>query len=137
MKLNVCVTILLVAASNLGLQAQTMKLTANIPFPFYAGKVAMPAGEYTVNHDRGILTVRKADGRSSGAMFLTRQENLPKPAANPVLVFNQYGNTFFLSSVRSPYASDGVTIPKTRTEIEYAKAATQPTITASVPLQTH
>ena len=136
MNLNVCLTILLVAASYLGLHAQTMKLTANIPFPFHAGKVVMPAGEYTVHHERGILTVRKVDGRSSGAMFLTRRETFPKPTTNPVLIFNRYGNTFFLSSVRSPSSEDGVTIPS-RTEIEYAKAATQPVETARVPLRTH
>jgi hypothetical protein len=135
MRRTICATILLVAASCLGLNAQTMWLRANIPFRFQVGTVAMPAGEYDVSHQNSILTVRKTDLSQSAAMFLTQGEILPKPPERGVLLFNRYGDTCFLSTVRSPYSAEARVLPKTRAEKEYARAATQRVETASIPLR--
>ena len=137
MKRTICATILLVAASCLGLNAQSMQLRANIPFRFHVGQAVMPAGNYEVSQQNNILTVRKTDGHPAAGMFLTQGEILPKPPAEGVLIFTRYGDTCFLSTVRSPYSSVGLVLPKTRTETEYARAATQRVETASVPLKTH
>jgi hypothetical protein len=137
MKRTIGATILLVAASCLGLNAQTMQLRANIPFRFHVGQVVMPAGEYLVSQQNSILTVRKTDGHPSAAMFLTQPKDLSNPPATGVLIFNRYGDTCFLSTVRSPGSSVARILPKTRTETEYARAATQRVETASIPLKTH
>ena len=137
MKRTICATILLVAASCLGLNAQTMQLRATIPFRFHVGQVVMPAGEYVVSQQNSILTVRKTDGHPSAAMFLTQPEVLSSPPATAVLIFNRYGDTCFLSNVRSPYSSLGQILPKSRTETEYARAATERVQTAIIPLKTH
>ena len=137
MKRTICATILLVAASCLGLNAQSMQLRATIPFRFHVGQAVMPAGNYEVSQQNGILTVRKTDGRPATAMFLTQPEHLLNPPAEAVLIFNRYGDTCFLSTVRSPYSSSGQILPKTRAETEYARAATQRVETASIPLKTH
>ena len=137
MKRTICATILLVAASCLGLNAQSMQLRANIPFRFHVGQAVMPAGKYEVSEQNNILTVRKTDGHPSAAMFLTQGEILPKPLAEGVLIFTRYGDTCFLSTVRSPYSSVGQILPKSRTETEYARAATERVQTAIIPLKTH
>ena len=137
MKRKIGTTILLIAASCLGLTAQTMRLQATIPFRFHVGQVEMPAGEYVVSQQNDILTVRKTDGRPAAGMFLTLGETLSKPPASGALIFNRYGNQYFLSSARSPYSTEAQNLPKTRIEKEYARAATERVETASVPLRTH
>ena len=137
MKRTICATILLVAASSLGLNAQSMHLRVNIPFRFHVGQVVMPAGEYEVSQQNGILTVRKTDGHPTAAMFFTQGEELSSPPATGTLTFNRYGDTYFLSTVRSPYSSVGRVLPKSRTETEYARAATERVETASIPVKTH
>ena len=137
MKRKIGTTILLVAASCLGLSAQTIDLKANIPFRFQVGQVEMPSGEYRVSHRNGVLTVRKTDGHPSAVMALTMAQDLSNPPASGALIFNRYGNQYFLSSARSPYSTEAQNLPKTRIEKEYARAATERVETASVPLRTH
>lgn len=137
MNRTICANLLLVAASCWGLNAQTMQLRAKIPFQFHVGKEVMPAGEYEVTQRNEILMVRKTDGRVSGVMSLTLGEVLPKPPVGGVLVFNKYGDTCFLSTVRSPYSSVARILPKTRTEAEFARAANERVETARVPLMSH
>ena len=137
MKRKIGTTILLVAASCLGLSAQTIELQANIPFSFQVGQVEMPSGEYRVSHRNGVLTVRKTDGHPSAAMCLTIGETLSNLPARGALIFNRYGNRYFLSSARSPYSTQAQNLPKTRVEKEYARAATERVETASIPLTTH
>ena len=45
------------------------------------------------------------------------------PAAATKLVFNRYGNTYFLSEVCDGYASIGMKLPMSHTERELAKSA--------------
>lgn len=134
---TISATILLVAASCLGLSAQTMQLRANIPFRFHVGQMVMPAGEYDVSQQNSILTVRKTDGHRTAAMVLTIGETLPNPPAKGVLTFNKYGDAHFLSTVRSPSSSVARVLPKTRTETEFARAATERVETARIPLMPH
>src|ERR1041384_1084118 len=101
MRCPIWATILLVAASCLGVNAQTMQLRANIPFRFHVGQVVMPAGEYEVSQQNSILTVRNTDGHPSAAMVLTRGEIFPNLPARGVLTFNRYGDACFLSAVQS------------------------------------
>ena len=41
-------------------------LSVNVPYPFVAGKVRLPAGAYTIQEDAvsGILTIRNSEGRT-------------------------------------------------------------------------
>src|SRR5689334_17965931 len=80
-------------------EAQTSRLTATIPFNFHVGRDVLPAGKYDVkeitgsairllslNGDRavaatGTMPIWNADGKVSK------------------LVFNRYGNDYFLSEI--------------------------------------
>jgi hypothetical protein len=92
----------MLAALSISALAQENRLKVNIPFDFNVGKAAMPAGEYIVGNalSLGALSIRNADGQHSvdtpadyavGKVYLERAE----------LVFNRYGDQYFLSLVWS------------------------------------
>jgi hypothetical protein len=101
------------------LYAQTMNLRATIPFAFRAGEKAMPAGEYTIRHSAGALTLHNAGGPS--VILLTNAASRPKPPADARLSFNRYGEQYFLSSVWTSDSRDGREISKGRVEKELAR----------------
>lgn len=83
--------------------AQTTLVIANVPFPFQVGKVARSAGEWTISPIHfGAFPVIQMRNNSNGQMMLTvgnaiyRAHNAPLDAK---LVFNRYGDRYFLSEV--------------------------------------
>ncbi len=92
-------SLLLVAGSAI---AQTVHVSANIPFNFGVGSKTFPAGTYDVrpidHHDNKILLLKARDGHASMMVLSNVAENL-KPADKTKLVFNQYRNQYFLSEI--------------------------------------
>ncbi len=79
-------------------QAQTgYQMAANIPFDFTAGKTSLPAGIYNINLiSENTLLVRSID-RKKSVLLLARQAGhvgTRKPAR---IIFNRYGDRYFLS----------------------------------------
>jgi hypothetical protein len=71
----------------------------DIPFTFFAGGVRLPAGEYHISHpgDPYFVLIEKDDGRARALVYV-------HPSATDVsestkLVFNKYGDQYFLSQV--------------------------------------
>lgn len=101
-------------------QAQTGgNLEVNIPFEFQIGGKTLPAGEYSVKRlTQNSVLVRSADGERSviaqtpRAITAARKEK----AAQEKLVFNQYGNQYFLSQVWMVRGSDGRELYKSDAE---------------------
>jgi hypothetical protein len=94
---------------------------ATIPFDFIVGKMTLPAGQYTVSpldHKRGLV-VRSEDGKST-AMVLTMGVQTKSAKNQARLVFNRYGNTYFLSQVWRGYDSEGFALHKSNQEREIA-----------------
>ncbi len=82
------------------LVAQTgNKATADIPFGFQVKDKAMPAGAYSVNEtpNRGVLQVRNEQTGAS-IMVMAPVANAGK-AEGSKLVFNRYGDRYFLSQI--------------------------------------
>jgi hypothetical protein len=76
-------------------------LRADIPFEFTAGGQILPAGIYTVRRgDNGgnALMLSSADGRG-GVYFLTNATSSNMVREKASLVFNRYGDQYFLSEV--------------------------------------
>ena len=109
-------TCLLFTAVNLFAQIENRPLmTVNIPFSFSVDGHALPAGDYTVLAVTPVenMALVSADGKHS---LIIR--DLPNYANNPSatsrLVFNRYGNEYFLAQVwtagqdvaRNPFAGD-------------------------------
>ncbi len=125
---------LFATAASSGLLAQTMDLRANVPFDFRLGEKIMPAGKYVIHHSDGLLMLREQSGTKAAVVFLTQptiRRDTPKTGS---LVFNRYGENYFLASVWSPYSRDGRVLVKSNREKEIAKGG-EPVYTAGIPAQ--
>jgi hypothetical protein len=92
-------SLLLVAGSAI---AQTVHVRADIPFNFAVANKTFPAGTYDVstvgNRDSKMLLLQSRDGSTSMIIGSNAAES-SAPADKTKLVFNQYGNQYFLSQI--------------------------------------
>ena len=103
-------------------QAQTgHKIEVNVPFDFTAGETSLRAGVYTVNLISGnTLLVRSRDGKKS-VLLLARQAKhvgTRKPAR---IIFNRYGDRYFISQTFLSGADPGCQIDPSRAESHLAR----------------
>jgi hypothetical protein len=85
----------------LSVQAQTpSRVEVNIPFEFSAGKTTLKPGVYTVKRMSGNL-VRMKNVDDDSAVILNAPVNLSSTDANATerLVFNKYGDEYFLAQI--------------------------------------
>ena len=84
-----------------GVQAQApSRVEVNIPFDFSAGKAALKAGAYSVKRMAGnALAIRSADGKTTALVNAPLTIGSRDSKAGERLVFNKYGNQYFLSQV--------------------------------------
>lgn len=117
--------ILLAAASAFAEQA----IKAQIPFPFHMGGSVLPSGSYTVDNGvaREVLRFKSADGKST--VILSHAVQSTATPTRTKLVFNRYGDQYFLSQVWAGDGNTGRELPKTRLEKEVATAAKRTTQT--------
>ena len=94
--------------------AQTIA-KADIPFSFRVGSALMPAGEYDIKPaDSGVVWIREVNGRSSAvALALT---NSGSTAAPTKLVFNRYGDQYFLHELSQANGEPQMTFSKSKLE---------------------
>jgi hypothetical protein len=100
-----------------------MRLKANIPFEFSIGKTMLPAGEYTISYSaQGFLIIQSEDRRVSQAfMTLSTQANTARDKSS--LVFNQYGDQYFLSTIWTAGDYIGQVLRKPQAERELIRAS--------------
>src|SRR5690242_6377403 len=108
-----------------GLRAQTLTATAKVPFDFVVGGKALPAGDYHISCNNGLLLVRNA-ASGHGAMAIARPAADEKSGrvtpSKGLLRFNRYGDEHFLSAVWAPNGSEtGAALPQTARQKELAK----------------
>jgi hypothetical protein len=89
--------------STISAQGQIIgQLEADIPFTFHAGGAKLPPGKYIIHvledSDLGQMEIQSADGRTS-ALFEVREAQDSTSPKKGELVFNHYGNRYFLSKV--------------------------------------
>jgi hypothetical protein len=100
-------------------------LVVNVPFDFVAGSQNLPAGEYSVKisqTDARIVLIERKD--ATAAMFIgTNAVVANAPQSESKLVFNRYGNHYFLSQVWNEGNSRGRQLMKTSREKEIALTA--------------
>jgi hypothetical protein len=113
---------LLAAVSAFGQQ----KIRVNVPFEFHVSAVVLPAGQYEVNVGaHNMQSLVSFDCSASQAQATTTTFPIGGGAdalTEGRLVFNKYGETYFLSQVWSPGYSQGRAINKSKTENEIARA---------------
>jgi len=114
--------------------AQSIMLKADIPFNFVVGDTQLPSGEYHVKQLRpGVIQVQDKVTRSS-AIVMTTGVQTGKTSDVGKLVFNRYGDNYFLSRIWEPSSITGRQLPKSRLEREVAvNFALGQTTVAAVP----
>jgi hypothetical protein len=77
-------------------------LDANIPFQFCVGNTKLPAGEYRIqvvdNSDLTVMEISRVDG-SASALFQVQDAETSNEPAQSELIFNKYGNRYFLAKL--------------------------------------
>jgi hypothetical protein len=98
-------------------------MRVSVPFGFRAGGQALPAGEYRVelNQLSQRITLNQLDGK--GGCFMPVKAYTGSGAQeHGTLVFNQYGDRYFLSRVNAPGVTKGAAVFTDRAEREIAKS---------------
>lgn len=117
--------------------AQTaQQLEAKVPFEFYVGAKRLPAGECNVTYkgEMGALIIRCA-GNASVITLTTALQTMSAPEKGS-LVFNRYGDTYFLARIWAPGESMGRQLFKTKVEREWANNRSEPS-TVTVAMTRH
>ena len=134
---------LFVILTGVAVQAQDLRLKANIPFDFMYGDVTMPAGEYDVtklniSSGQGVFQVRDRDCKNNALRpVMTRVTRRTAPTES-LLIFNRYREnggevSYFLSQVWVDGNKNGFEFFKHRAEREAAlRAARRDIITIVV-----
>jgi hypothetical protein len=77
-------------------------LQANIPFQFHAGAANLPAGTYRIrmldDNNLTLMEISSLDGTRS-ALFQVRDEEANSTPAQSELIFNKYGDQYFLAEL--------------------------------------
>jgi hypothetical protein len=100
-------------------------MLVNIPFAFVAGNVTLPAGDYRVqklDENSAVVLIRCSDAHET-AMVLSNAAQAKQPQTQSKLIFNQYGNRYFLSQVWTAGSIRGRQLLKSRREKEIAQSA--------------
>ena len=114
-------------------QAQSIMLKADIPFNFVVGDKQLPPGEYHVKQTHPSLTLIQSHDARSLAMVLTTATQARKISDVGKLVFNRYGDQYFLSKIWTPSSDTGREVRKSRLEREVAQRLSEgaPTVVAA------
>ena len=103
------------------------ELEVNIPFQFYAGDAKLPAGKYVVrmldNTDLKVMEISSADETAS-ALFAVEDTQGPAPRKSE-LIFNKYGNRYFLNKVFDEGNSEGSAVAESQYEKRVSEAAAE------------
>jgi hypothetical protein len=80
--------------------AQSGKIKADVPFEFEVGNHTMAAGEYYLTSTtEGFLRIQSIDGPQFAVVLTNYMGGGPFQDKHPRLVFNNYGDHYFLSEV--------------------------------------
>jgi hypothetical protein len=111
-------------------------LEANIPFSFYAGNTKLPAGEYRIqvldNSDLTLMEISRVDGTVSALFQIQDAESNSEPAKSE-LIFNKYGDRYFLAKLFDQDNRNGSQV----TESRYEKRVSQATLEAQEHVPAH
>jgi hypothetical protein len=100
-------------------------MLVNIPFAFVAGNVTLPAGEYRVqklDRNPAVVLIRCSD-TSAAAMVMSNAAQAKETQTQSKLVFNRYGNRYFLSQVWTSGSIRGRQLLKSSREKEISQLA--------------
>ena len=113
-------SVALLAAASMYAQG-SQKLTVQVPFGFHVGSSTLPSGEYTVDTDAapGIVRLRSTYSTST-VMIQSMSVQAHSVPSQGKLIFNKYGDEYFLSQIWKAGNNTGNELRKSRREAEVA-----------------
>ena len=129
------VVVLSMAVAAVSARAQAgFVLAANIPFDFVVGKQTLPAGEYRIEQlsGRSVLLIRSTDGHTS-TVVMTMPALANDWQSESKLVFNRYGDQYFLSQIWTAGNQSGRELYKSPRETELAGKAVKREVAVLAP----
>jgi hypothetical protein len=95
--------------------AQDRAVQATVPFDFTVGDKLLPAGTYTIaTASYDVIAIKNYDRRV--AILSTAIPNSKESKNGSKLVFDKYGDQYFLSEVLCPGTSMNVNLPTSKQE---------------------
>ena len=110
-------------------------LEVNIPFQFHAGNAKLPPGKYVIHmldNDSTVMEISSADG-STSALFQVQDAQTSSEPAKSELVFNKYGDRYFLAMLYDEGNPSGSQVVGSR----YEKTVNQAAAEAQAHVQAH
>ena len=102
--------------------AQTMKVTADIPFNFVVDKASLPAGSYSIDSVSSSKALMfRGDNAQENLIVLSNRTETLNASPNTRLVFHRYGDQYFLAQIWVQGETAGRQLRITRREAEVAK----------------
>jgi hypothetical protein len=106
-------------------QAQIIgNLEADVPFQFHVGNTTLPAGRYMVHELEGsdltVMQISSVDGKLS-ALFDVESAQARTAPEKSELIFNKYGDSYFLSEMYDEGNVDGSRLSPSRDEKRASK----------------
>jgi hypothetical protein len=101
-------------------------LDADIPFQFHVGNKELPAGKYRIyvqdDSDLTVMEITSVDG-SSFALFQVQESDANAAPAKSELIFNKYGDDYFLSKLFDEGNPSGSKVIESRYEKQISRGA--------------
>src|SRR5271170_798293 len=105
----------LASAPSASAQSSTTVAVVNIPFAFQTERQTLPAGEYRIDRLSGNL-LRLAGPDQAGGFVMTHDAIKTHPPDHGTIVFDRYGDKYFLRQIWTAGNSTGLECPKSRAE---------------------
>jgi hypothetical protein len=103
-------------------------MEADIPFQFHAGDTKLPAGKYIIrmldDSDLTIMEISKPDG-SVAALFQVHSAEANSTPRKSELIFNKYGNRYFLNKLFDEGEPSGSQVVESNYEKRVGQANTE------------
>lgn len=96
-------------------------IRVNIPFAFTMGKTELPAGPYMVDRATGnVVRLRNTSNWKSGMSLVSNDES-KRDVPRPQLIFNRYGDKYFLAKMWDGISDTSYRFPSSKKEREVAR----------------
>lgn len=103
-------------------------IEVNVPFQFQAGNAKLPAGEYRIHmlddSNLTVMQISSADG-STSTVFQVEDTEPTSAATKSEVIFNRYGDQYFLAKLFEEGSAIGSEVIESRTEKTISEQTTQ------------
>jgi hypothetical protein len=133
----VVVTLMVLSGMAAAQLNSTSRIVTQVPFEFVVANKIVPAGQcvvQTATMDGRTLAIRNVRAEVN-LLSTSSQTETRRPASHYALVFNQYGDRYFLSGIKLQGSKIGYRLPESKAEAELRAqnvSATEETVLASL-----